>query len=66
MRAGEEAGGDVGEGVGMQAALEQRQHLRGEAAGAGADFEDAQAAAFRQLRAPLPAPRRRWPPASGW
>ena len=47
-RAGEERRGDIGERVGVQAALEQRQHLRGEAASAGADFEDAQSAAFRE------------------
>ena len=65
MRAGEESRGDVGEGVGVQAALEQRQHLRSEAAGAGTDFEDAQSATFGQRSAPLPAPPRRSPPASG-
>ena len=66
QRAGEEARGDIGENVGMQAAFEQRQHVGREAAGAGADFEDAQAAAFGQARARLPAPPRRWPRANGW
>ena len=48
-RAGEEARGDIGERVGVQAALEQRQHCARQAAGAGADFEDAQSAAFGQM-----------------
>ena len=49
QRAGEEARRDIGERVGVQAALEQRQHLRRQAAGAAADFEDAQSAAFREM-----------------
>ena len=32
----------------MQTALEQRQHLRSQSAGARADFQNAQAASFRQ------------------
>ena len=49
QRAGKECRGDIGERVGVQAALEQRQHLRRQAAGAAADFENAQSAAFRQM-----------------
>ena len=41
QRAGKEARGDVGERVGVQAALQQRQHLRRQASRAAADFEDA-------------------------
>ena len=48
-RAGEEARRDIGERVGVQAALEQRQHLRREPGGAAADFEDAQSAALGQM-----------------
>ena len=48
MRAGEESSGDVGECVGVQAALQRREHLRAEAASTGADFEDPQAAALRK------------------
>ncbi len=43
-----EAGRDVGERVVVLAALEQRQQLGGEPRGAGADFQDAQGAAFGQ------------------
>ena len=47
----------------MQPALEQPQHLRGEAGGAATDFEDAQAAALRQMRhASLPGVMRSCPP----
>ena len=49
ISAGEKPGGDVGEDVGMQAAVEQRQHLGGETGGTGSDFEEAQASAFGQL-----------------
>ena len=45
---GKNAGGDIGEGVGVQAALEQRQHLRARPPVPRADFENAQSAAFRQ------------------
>ena len=49
QRAGKEARRDVGERVGVQAALEQRQHVRRQASRAAADFEDAQSAAFREM-----------------
>jgi len=41
QRAGKEARRDVGERVGVQAALQQRQHLRRQARRAAADLEDA-------------------------
>src|SRR5438552_14292157 len=44
----EESSRDVGECVGVQAALQRREHLRAEAASTGADFEDPQAAALRK------------------
>ena len=47
-RAGKKCGRDIAERVGMQAALEQRQNLRRQSAGARADFQNAQAASFRQ------------------
>ncbi len=46
--AGEKGRRDVAKNIGMQAALELRQGLRGEPAGAGANLENAQAASFRQ------------------
>jgi len=45
----EEARGDVGKGIGMEPALQQRQHVGREAGGAATDFEDAQSAAFGKL-----------------
>ena len=46
---GEEAGRDVGEGVGVHPAFEERQHLRRQTGGAGPDFQNAQAAPFGQV-----------------
>ena len=51
---GEEAGRDIGEGVLVQAAIEEREELCGEAAGTGADFEQAQAATFGQVAGGFP------------
>ena len=47
--AGEKCRRDIAEGVGMQPAFEQRQHMRGQSACAGADLQDAQSAPFRQV-----------------
>src|SRR3954451_8582758 len=44
MRTGEESSGDVGESVGVQAALQGREYLRAEATGTSTDFENPQPA----------------------
>ena len=48
-RAGEERRGNIAESIGVQAALEQRQHLGRQTTGAGADLEDAQSAPLRKM-----------------
>ena len=46
--AGEKSGRDIAEDVGMQAALEERENLRSQSAGSGADLQNPQPASFRQ------------------
>ena len=48
-RCREECGGDIAEHIGMLSALDQRQHLGREPAGACADFQNTQSASFGKL-----------------